>query len=171
MTQSSYHTSYLPEADTPLDLQIRRHTAIARRLQAQAVGESLANLGRGLASALQRSARWFARRRLEARTREALMDCTDRTLADIGIPRQYIHLAAKGVDVSDPMAISEAGWRPRLVDAFERFAARRAEQQRTYRELMAYSDRELAEIGLRRGDIPSIIRTPELQIDRTARAA
>jgi uncharacterized protein YjiS (DUF1127 family) len=158
MTQSSYHTSYPPEAETPLDLRVRHHAAIARKLQAQAVGESLANLGRSLASAVQRSAEWFARRRLEAQTREALMDCCDRTLADIGIPRQYIHLAAKGVDVSDPMAISEAGWRPRLVDALERLSTRRAERQRTYRELMAYSDRELEEIGLRRVDIPTIIR-------------
>jgi uncharacterized protein YjiS (DUF1127 family) len=36
---------------------------------------------------------------------------------------------------------------------------RRCEQRRVCRELMAYSDRELDEIGLRRSDIPAIVRT------------
>jgi hypothetical protein len=36
---------------------------------------------------------------------------------------------------------------------------RRRQQLRVYRDLMAYSDRELEEISLRRSGIPAIART------------
>ncbi len=87
------------------------------------------------------------------------MACGDRTLADIGIPREYVHLAARGIDVSDPIAVSEAGLWPRFVASMRRMHERRRRQLQIYRELMAYSDRELEEIGLHRTDIPAIART------------
>jgi uncharacterized protein YjiS (DUF1127 family) len=103
--------------------------------------------------------RLLARHYRQAEARRALAACNDRTLADIGIPRQHIHLAARGVDVRDPIAVSRAALWPRLIAAIGRMHQRRREKVRVYRELMAYSDRELEEIGLRRRDIPAIART------------
>ncbi len=122
------------------------------------MAESIASAWHGLTHALKVSASWLARQRRQSETRLALMACSDRTLADIGIPREHIHLAAKGVDVGDPVAVSQAGWRPRLVAALRRLGVPSAEQRRVFRELMAYNDRELEEIGVRRSDIPMLAR-------------
>jgi uncharacterized protein YjiS (DUF1127 family) len=100
--------------------------------------------------------RWQQRRA----TRDALMRCSDRVLADIGIAREHIPLVVNGID---PAAYERADsalrrwWtaaRARLAAALE---ARR-ERLQVYRELDAYTDRELDEIGLRRADIPVIAR-------------
>jgi uncharacterized protein YjiS (DUF1127 family) len=103
--------------------------------------------------------RLLARQYRQAVARHALAACSDRILADIGIPREHIHLAARGVDVRDPIAVSQAALWPRLIASIGRMHQRRRERLRVYRELMAYSDRELEEIGLRRRDIPAIART------------
>jgi uncharacterized protein YjiS (DUF1127 family) len=101
-------------------------------------------------------ARWHRQRR----TRQALMRCSDRVLADIGIERQHIPLVAKGIDRAEYQQVDLvlrrwwAAARARLVAAWE---ARR-EQRRVYRELDAYTDRELDEIGVRRADVPLIAR-------------
>ena len=92
-------------------------------------------------------------------TRRALMACSDRTLADIGIPRGQIELASRGVDLRNPIAVGEAAPWPRLLASLRRMHEKRREQLRVVRELGAYSDRELDEIGLRRSDIPAIART------------
>jgi uncharacterized protein YjiS (DUF1127 family) len=112
-----------------------------------------------LTIALFEAGRLLARQYRQAETRRALVACSDRTLADMGIPREHIHLAARGVDVHDPIAVSEAALWPRLIASIGRMHQRRREQLRVYRELMAYSDQELDEIGLRRRDIPAIART------------
>jgi uncharacterized protein YjiS (DUF1127 family) len=103
----------------------------------------------------------FERRRA---TREALMRCSDRVLADIGIAREDIPLVAKGIDpaaypLRDP-ALRRwwAAARARLHATGE---ARR-ERRRLYRELDAYNDGELEEIGLRRADIPAIARCEQV---------
>jgi uncharacterized protein YjiS (DUF1127 family) len=103
--------------------------------------------------------RLLARQYRQAKARHALAACSDRTLADIGIPREHVHLAARGVDVRDPIAVSQAALWPRLIAWIGRAHQKRGEQLRVYREVMAYSDRELEEIGLRRRDIPAIART------------
>lgn len=144
--------------DRAFDLQVRRHVARARKLQAEAMAESIASVWHGLTHALTASASWLARQRRQSETRLALMACSDRTLADIGIPREHIHLAARGVDVRQPIAVSRAGPWPRPAAMLERFGFPGAEQRRIYRELMAYNDRELEEIGLRRSDIPALAR-------------
>ena len=88
------------------------------------------------------------------------MRCSDRVLADIGIEREHIPLVAKGVDPAEHELLDSASrrwWaaaRARLAAALE---ARR-ERLRVYRELDAYTDRELDEIGVRRADIPVIAR-------------
>ena len=114
---------------------------------------------RGLSHGLRASAQWLARQYRQAESRRALAACSDRVLADIGIPREHIHLAARGVDTRDPIAVSQAAFWPRLTGSIGRLRQGRREQLRVYRELMAYNDRELDEIGLRRRDIPVIART------------
>jgi uncharacterized protein YjiS (DUF1127 family) len=115
-----------------------------------------------LLQGLRTSAHWLARQYRQAESRHALAGCSDRMLADIGIPREDIHLAARGVDMRDPIGVSQAALRPRLIASIGRMHQRRRErreQLRVYQELMAYSDRELDELGLRRRDIPAIART------------
>ena len=153
------HGKASPDVDAPLDLQVRQHGARARGMQAEAMAGSLANAWHGLSHSVRASAQWLLEQRRRAATRRALMACSDRTLADIGIPREHIHLAARGVDLGDPIAVSEAGLWPRLVAPIRRMHHRRREQLRIYRELTAYSDRDLEEIGVRRSDIPGIART------------
>jgi uncharacterized protein YjiS (DUF1127 family) len=154
-----FHTNVSPEVDAPFDLQVGQHAARARQMQAEAVAASLAGAWQGLSSGIRASARWLLEQRRRARTRGALMACSDRILADIGIPREHIHLAARGVDFGDPIAVSEAGLGPRLVASIRRMHHRRREQLRIYRELTAYSDRDLEEIGVRRSDVAAIART------------
>jgi uncharacterized protein YjiS (DUF1127 family) len=112
-----------------------------------------------LLNGLRASADWVARQYRQAESRRALAGCSDWTLADIGIAREHIDLAARGVDVRDPITVSQAGVWPRLIAGVGRMHQKRREQLRVYRELMAYSDPELEEIGLRRRDIPAIART------------
>jgi uncharacterized protein YjiS (DUF1127 family) len=157
----SFHTytSASPEVDVPLDLRVRQHAARARQMQAEAMAASLAGAWQGLSRGIRASAQWLLEQRRRAATRRALIACSDRTLADIGIPREHIDLAAKGVDLGDPVAVSEAGLWPRLAASIGRMHRRRREQLRIYRELTAYSDRDLEEIGVRRSDIAGIARS------------
>lgn len=158
-TRHPIHTTDLPEAAAPLDLQVRYHTARGRKLQSQAMGAILAHLWHGLPRALPAllgaAKRWNQR----VATREALIACSDRTLADIGIPREHIALVAKGVDHRDPIVMSQHGWRPRLTAVLYRLGVARPEERRVLRELSTYSDPELDDIGIRRSDIPQIART------------
>jgi uncharacterized protein YjiS (DUF1127 family) len=149
-----FHTSLSPEVDVPLDVRVRQHTMRARQMQAEAVAAMLAGAWQGLSRGVRASTQWLLEQRRNALTRSALMACSDRTLADVGIPREHIHLAARGVDVRDPIAVREAGLGARI----RRMRDRRREQLRVYRELMGYSDRDLEEIGLRRSDIAGIAR-------------
>ena len=155
----SFHSNILPEVEVPLDLLVREHTGRARQMQAEAVAASLVGAWQGLRRGIRASAQWLLEQRRRAQTRRALTVCSDRTLSDIGIPREHIHLAARGVDISDPIAVSEAGLWRRLAVSIRRMDERRRAQQRVYRELGAYSDRDLEEIGLRRADIPAIARS------------
>ena len=155
----SFHTSLSPEVDVPLDLRIRQHATRARQMQAEAMAASLAGAWQALSRGARASTQWLLEQRRRARTRSALMACSDRTLADIGIPREHIHLAARGVDLCDPIAVREAGLGARIMASIRRMRHRRREQLRIYRELMGYSDRDLEEIGLRRSDIAGIART------------
>jgi uncharacterized protein YjiS (DUF1127 family) len=81
-------------------------------------------------------------------------------LADVGIVREHIPLVAKGVDPADYQLRDPALRRWWTAARARLDAAREARRQRRrlYRELDAYNDRELEEIGLRRADIPAIVR-------------
>jgi uncharacterized protein YjiS (DUF1127 family) len=115
---------------------------------------------------VQALAAGLARWRRQRQTRNALMGCSDRVLEDIGIAREHIALVAKGIDPADDQ-LSAPGLRRWWAAAHARLDAARVarrERRRLFRELDAYSDRELEEIGLRRGDISLIARgRPVLQ--------
>lgn len=151
-------TGLPPAFQTPAELQ---HIITgARQERAEKTAEMLAAAFRGTARGLQLL--WAQLVRFEQRraTREALMRCSDRVLADVGIEREQIPLVASGIDPAE-YQLRDAALRRWWAAARARLdAAREARRQRRrlYRELDAYNDRELEEIGLRRVDIPAIAR-------------
>jgi uncharacterized protein YjiS (DUF1127 family) len=134
--------------------------ARARQQRAQATAallrSALGGIGRMLRPVLAPVVRWEQRRA----TREALMRCSDRVLADIGIEREHIPLVASGIDPADHQLREPAlrRWWSAARSRLDAARQTRQERRRLYRELDAYSDRELEEIGLRRVDIPVIAR-------------
>jgi uncharacterized protein YjiS (DUF1127 family) len=137
---------------------IERHLVRSRRLQVQATAAMLPSGARTIARLLRRAAARLARAQRQRRTYHALMRCSDRVLADIGIERAAIPLVAKGID---PRAYHERAprgwWRP-LGTRLDAASRAWRERRRIYRELMAYNDRELDDLGIRRTDIPVIAR-------------
>lgn len=151
-------TRLSPAFQSPSEL--RHVIGRARQQRAEATAAMIGAAFRGMAHALRSLLAQLVRRQRRRATRDALMRCSDRVLADIGIAREDVPLIAKGIDpaayqLRDP-ALRRwwAGARARLDAARE---ARR-ERRRVYRELDAYNERELEEIGVRRADIPAIAR-------------
>ena len=123
--------------------------ARARQQRADAAAAMIAPF-RGMTGALRLV---LARRSLEttARHRDALMRCSDRVLAGIGIERRTSRWSRRGSippSVSYGTAGSGVGG-PQRMPAWSAWEERR-EQRRIYRELDAYTDRELDEIAARR---------------------
>lgn len=140
--------------------EIEHHVARAQELRAEATERILLRAGRGVARVLRPALAGLARWHRQNQTREALMRCSDCALADIGIERADIPLFAKGVDPAAHQPALRRWW----AAARERLDAARAarrERRQLYRELDAYSDGELDEIGMRRSDIPAIAREHE----------
>ena len=145
---------------------VERHIARAHRLRAEATAQMLAAAFRGPAGALRALGARLAEWRRQRRTYDILMRCSDRTLADIGIAREDIALVARGIDpASDPRSAGIVGrkWSEmwvRLRAILARLDRARSAQRawrHAYRELMAYTDRELDELGIRRADIAAIV--------------
>jgi uncharacterized protein YjiS (DUF1127 family) len=93
-------------------------------------------------------------------TRHELMRLDDRALADIGTTRHEIGAFAKQSDPwrqlpRDAVSILALG---ALIERVEGWRGRRRRQAQLYRELMAYNDRELTDLGISRRDIPAIAR-------------
>jgi uncharacterized protein YjiS (DUF1127 family) len=139
---------------------ISRHMARARALRAEQTAQMLATAGRGAARVLRPLVARLARWNQQARTVAALTRCSDRVLADIGIERAHIALVARGIDPRTHEAGCErlARWWASTPSRLEAAQAARRERRRVYRELMAYSDPELDDLGVRRPDIPAIAR-------------
>jgi uncharacterized protein YjiS (DUF1127 family) len=136
------------------------HVAARARQHRADSAAAIASVFRGLAGALRPVLTHAVRWERQRATREALMRCSDRVLADIGIEREQIPLVAKGIDPAEH-PLRDSGFRRWWTAARARVAAAweaRQERRRVYRELDAYTDRELDEIGLRRADIPVILR-------------
>jgi uncharacterized protein YjiS (DUF1127 family) len=131
-----------------------------RQLRAETTAQMLIAAGRRLRGALRSLLAGLASWQERRRTYDALMRCSDRVLADIGIAREDIPLVARGIDPSrqesgaSAMRRRWAGARACLRAARE---ARR-ERRRVYRELMSYRDHELDDLGVRRSDIGGIAR-------------
>ena len=146
--------------DPPSPDELRRLIASGRQMQAEAVRDTFASAwrqGARLARAATQGMRRWAKRHA---TRMALESCSDRTLADIGIPREHIALVAAGLDPRQHGRAerSPAGrWQAARAWLGEA-AARRKRQAQVYRELMLYSDEELNELGVNRRDVPRIAR-------------
>ena len=135
------------------------HLARARSLRPEASAASLAvalRIDRSARALVAGLARWHEQRQ----TRYALMRCSDRVLADIGIEREHIPLIAKGMNPAECQLRAPALRRWWTAARARLDAGREARRERlqVYRELDAYSDRELDEIGLRRADVPAIAR-------------
>jgi uncharacterized protein YjiS (DUF1127 family) len=92
----------------------------------------------------------------QRRTERLLTACSDRVLADIGIAREDIPLVARG---QDPLQAPErSGWFANLRASLNEALAARRLWRRQQAELMAYSDEELADLGIARRDIRSVVR-------------
>lgn len=118
------------------------------------IESSIARTGAKLAGSL---VLWLRSRN----TRHALRRLSDRALEDIGTTRAGIPLFARQSDPwqrlpGDAAFILALGG---LIERIEGWRDRRRRQLQVYRELKAYSDRELNELGLSRRDIPRIART------------
>jgi uncharacterized protein YjiS (DUF1127 family) len=128
--------------------KLERHLANARVIVAAA--------GRGIALSLRVLGARFARWRRQRHTYDALMRCSDRVLADIGIEREDIPLIAKGIDPREYHGRAPRGWWREVGKRLDAASRARREWRRLYRELMAYNDRELDDLGIRRSDISAI---------------
>jgi uncharacterized protein YjiS (DUF1127 family) len=152
--------------DTPLSpafqsaSELGRVIARARQQRAEATAAMIRSAIHGIAGALRpllgEVVRWERRRA----TRDALMRCSDRVLSDIGIAREDIPLVARGIDPAEYQLRDPAlrRWWAAARARLDAARAARRERQRIYRELDAYNDGELEEIGIRRVDIPAIAR-------------
>ena len=147
-----------PVFQTPAELQHIITGARQERAEKTAamVAAAFRGTARGLQLLLAQIVRWEKRRA----TRAALMRCSDRVLADIGIEREDIPLVARGIDPAEYPLREPAlrRWGQAARARLDALRQARRERRRLYRELDAYSDRELEEIGLRRADIPAIAR-------------
>lgn len=136
--------------------QIDHHLAHGRRVRAQALRHAGSRVGQTLGS-LRRAIR--ARLHLWAAER-SLRLLSDRSLADIGIPRHAIHEAVRAgpghVRAGEP-----AGHAPVVRPIAQRvdlWRERQRRQQRLVRELEAYSDRDLEDLGIFRSDIRRVAK-------------
>ena len=140
--------------------ELGHFAARARQQRADAAAAMIASASRSVTEALRSVLTLAVRWQQQRATRDALMRCSDRVLADIGIEREHIPLVAKGIDPAEHQ-LPDSAFRRWWTAARARSAAawgERREQRRIYRELDAYTDRELDEIGVRRADIPVIAR-------------
>ena len=138
---------------------VERPIAGDRQPRAAATAQMLTTAFRGTDGAVRALGAAVARWRRQRRTRAVLMRCSDRTLADIGIAREEIAIVARGIAPgpdrrrTNLVTRKAAELRARL----ERALRAQREWRRAYTELMAYSDRELNEIGIRRADIAALV--------------
>jgi uncharacterized protein YjiS (DUF1127 family) len=139
--------------------ELEQDVARAQKLRAETAAAMVRSAFRATARLLRLCGAPVIRSRQRRETEPALMRCSDRTLADIGIAREHIPLVAKGVDPADYQLRAPALRRWWTAARARLDAARepRRQRRRLYRELDAYNDRELEEIGLRRADIPAIV--------------
>jgi uncharacterized protein YjiS (DUF1127 family) len=138
--------------------KLESHLAEARARRARVVAEIVMAAGPAMDPLLRALGTRLARWRRRRQTRDALKRCSDRVLADIGIEREDIPLIAKGIDPGEYHGSVPRGWWRMLGDRIDAAGRAWREQRRIYRELMAYRDDELDDLGIRRSDISAIAR-------------
>lgn len=140
--------------------ELERHFADARELRARALAEMLGAACRAVARTLGATRARLARRERRRQTYEALAGCSDRVLADIGIARDDIASIARGTEPGNDAGT--AGWWRGMRTRLRAWRRERRHWRRVRRELMAYRDRELDDLGIRRSDIPAVARGREV---------
>jgi uncharacterized protein YjiS (DUF1127 family) len=138
--------------------EVNRQVARAQQLRAEATAQMLIAAGRRLSGALRPLLAGLAHWQERRRTYDALMRCSDRVLADIGIAREDIPLIPRGLDPSRHEAYAMRPWWAAARARLEAAREARRERRRVYRELMSYRDHELDDLGVRRSDIAGIAR-------------
>ena len=94
-------------------------------------------------------------------TRHELMRLNDRALADIGTTRHELKAYARQSDAWRQLprdSVALLSWRA-LAERVGGWRDHRRQEAQTYRELMAYSDAELTDLGISRRDIGAIARS------------
>jgi uncharacterized protein YjiS (DUF1127 family) len=137
--------------------KLERHLADARALRARAVAETVIAAGPAMDPLLRPLGTRLARWRRQRQTRDGLMRCSDRVLADVGIERKDIPLVVKGIEPREYHR-SARGWWRKLGHGIDAAGRAWRERRRIHRELMAYGDDKLDDLGIRRSDIPAIAR-------------
>ncbi len=103
------------------------------------------------------------------RTRNVLLGLSDRQLADAGISRE---LLLQGIDAwpwRDPAETAGSAGSPAHAAPRVRAAAPSARRIRNAeRELYAYSDRELADLGISRDNVAYVVRNGRPGVDARA---
>ena len=113
-------TGLLPTLPSPSEPE--PFAARARQQRADAAEAMIASASRSVTEALRSLLTLAVRWQQQRATRDALMRCSDRVLADIGIEREHIPLVAKGVDPAEYELLDSAS-RPWWVAARARLAA------------------------------------------------
>lgn len=131
-------------------LRTNRTTSKIDRMVASGPSRALGRLGGGLVLWLR-----------TLRSKAELERLSDRALADIGTTRADLKGFARQHDSwrSLPKEAALVLAFGILIERAEAWYERRRRQARVYREMMAYSDRELDELGVDRRDIPKIARS------------
>ena len=147
-----------PALDTHAELNA--YIEKAHRLRSEATAAWIAAAWRKIASPFDGVAAALARWSEQYRTRAALSRCSDRMLEDIGIAREHIALIAKGLSPAASVAptVERKLWWHEMDERLDSAIHAYSERRRIARELTAYRDFELDEIGVRRIDIPMIAR-------------
>ncbi|MDX1540177.1 MAG: DUF1127 domain-containing protein [Geminicoccaceae bacterium] len=139
----------------PTPDEIDRYVQRSRQLRAEATAVMLSSIGRLLVRPIRRVNEPLTRRQRQRRTQDELAMCSDRVLEDIGIDRQAIPFVAHGLD---PDAARPEPWWRSAIDRFRATARARQKSRRLEAQLAAYHDRELDDLGVRRADIPLVVR-------------
>jgi uncharacterized protein YjiS (DUF1127 family) len=140
------------------DARLQRRPANAGAPRARAVTEIVIAAGPAIDPPLRALGAWLGRRRRQRETHDALMRCSDRVLADIGIDREDIPLIAKKINPRERRGTTPRGSWHALGKRLEAVSRAWRDRRRVYRELMAHRDHELDDLGIRRSDIPAIAR-------------
>ncbi len=104
------------------------------------------------------------------RARNSLLALDDRLLKDVGISRE---LLLQGVSAwpwrEVKVETASAPKQKKIVKVYSLVNEKEQEIQQAIKELKSYSDRELADLGITRGDIEFVVRNGRPKLDEDPR--